>query len=337
MTVVCFLQLDGVLHPAGSFVAPTGEALLTTPGAEPFQWSRRVATFAEHRDLEFVICSPWLQKMSLQQLREQAPLWMRPRIVGACEPFAELEELQNGHRHTSTWSVIDAYVRTHGIKQWLAVDLTADGWPDDAETRQRLVVCDAETGLGDQKALNNFTDAVVRENRLRGEHFSASFDMTLHADCPIAIQERWHLDFWLPGSEDASHVLAIFFDEQAGRPQRTVVLDGRGCGEDLPSVALRALCVARFGTLASTVDWRPHYRWNRLSLAVRRVGPLPINRTWLHLVVELRGAEFRMTYQHDDGWVESDWYSLAKEDEAPLALLKRAITTAVGAERRLPC
>ena len=337
MTVVCFLQLDGVLHPAGSFVASTGEARLTTPGAEPFPWSRRVATFVEHRDLEFVICSPWLQKMSLQQLREQAPLWMRPRIVGACEPFAELDELQRVHRYTDLWTVVDIYVRTHGITHWLAVDCTADGWPDDVETRRRLVLCDAETGLGDQKALSSFTDAVVRENRLTGEHFSASFDMTLHDDCPIAVQERWHLDFWLPSFEEVSPVLAIFFDEQAGRPQRTVVLDGRGRHEDLPSVALRALCVTRFGTLAAAAEWQPHYRWNRLNFAVKRVGPLPIGRTWLRLVVELREAEFRMTYRHEDGWVESDWYSLANEDKAPLALLTRAVATAVGAERRLPC
>lgn len=336
MTVVCFLQLDGVLHPAGSFVASTGAVQLTTLGAEPFEWSWRVATLVEHRDLEFVICSPWLQRMSLQQLREQAPPWMRPRIVGACEPFAELDELQHVHRRTSAWSVIDAYVRTHGIKHWLAVDHTDNGWPDDVETRQRLVLCNAETGLSDQKALSNFTDAVLRELRLAGEHFSASLNITLHDDCPIAVQERWHLEFWLPSSDEASPVPAVFFDEQAGRPQRTAILDERG-SDALASFAVRALCAARFETLAAAAEWRPHYRWNRLSFAVKSVGPLPIGRAWLRLVVELRGAEFRMTYRHEDGWVESDWYSLTEEDGAPLALLKRAVKTAVGAVRGLPC
>ena len=336
MTVVCFLQLDGVLHRAGSFVASTGKVQLTTLGAEPFEWSWRVATLVEHRDLEFVICSPWLQRMSLQQLREQAPAWMRPRIVGACERCEELDELQHVHRRTSAWSVIDAYVRTHGIKHWLAVDHTDNGWPDDVETRQRLVLCNAETGLSDQKALSNFTDAVLRELRLAGEHFSASLNITLHDDCPIAVQERWHLDFWLPSSDEASPVPVAFFDEQAGRPQRTAILDERG-SDALASFAVRALCAARFETLAAAAEWRPHYRWNRLSFALQSVGPLPIGRAWLRLVVELRGAEYRMTYRHEDGWVESDWYSLTEEDSAPLALLKRAVTTAVGAVRRLPC
>ena len=337
MTLLCFLQLEGVLNPAGSFVASICEAQLTTPGAEPFQWSWQLANIVEHRDIEFVICSQWLQKLSLQKLREQAPLWMRPRIVGACEPFAEHDQHQRGHRYKDLKTVVDIYVRTHRVTHWLAVACTADGWPDDVETRRRLVLCDAESGLGDPKTLSNFSDTVVRENRLTGEHISASFDIALHDDCPIAVQERWHLDFWLPGSEDASHVLAVFFDEQAGRPQRTVVLDGRGSGEDLSSVALRALCAARFGTLASAVDWRPHYRFNRLSFTVECGGPLPIGRTLLRLVVELRGAEFRMTYRHEDGWLESNWYSLSNEDESPLALLTRAVATPVGAERRLSC
>ena len=337
MTVVCFLQLDGVLHRADSFVAPTGKVHLTTPSTEPFQWSGQLATVAEHRDIEFVICSSLLHRMSLQQLREEAPPWMRPRIVGACEPFAELNELERAHHPTDLWTVVDIYVRTHGINHWLAVDHTDKGWPDDVETRQRLVLCNAETGLRDQKALSNFTGAVLRAIQLAGEHFSASFDITLHDDCPIAVQERWHLDFWLPSSDEVSPVPVVFFDEQVGHPQRTVLVNERGSGEDLPSFALGALCATRFGTLASAAEWRPHYRWNRLNFAVKSVGPLPVGRTWLRLVVELRGAEVRTTYRHEDGWVESDWYSLTEEHGAPLALLKRAVTTAVGAERRLPC
>ncbi len=335
MTVVCFLRLDGVLHRASSFVASTGKVHLTTPSIEPFQWSWELASIAEHRDIEFVICSSLLQQMSLQQMREQAPPWMRPRIVGACEPFAELDELDRRYHCTDFWTVVDIYVRTHGIKHWLAVDHTDNGWPEDVETRQRLVLCNAETGLRDQKALSNLADAVLREIRLAGERFSASLDITLHDDSPIAVQERWHLDFWLRGSDEASPVPVVFFDEQAGRRQRTAIFDGRG-SDALASFAVRALCGARFGTLAAAADWRPHYHWNRLAFAVESVGPLPVGRTWLRLVVELRGAEFRMTYRHEDGWVESDWYSLTEEDGAPLALLKRAVTTAVGAERRLP-
>lgn len=261
---------------------------------------------------------------------------MRPRIVGACEPFAELDHLARVHHYTDLWTVVDIYVRTHGIKHWLAVDHTDNGWPEDAETRHRLVLCNPETGLGDHKALSNFADAVLREIQLAGEHFSASLDITLHDDCPIAVQERWHLDFWLPSSDEAAPVPAVFFDEQAGRPQRTAVLDGRGSGA-LASFAVRALCAARFGTLASAIDWRPHYRWNRVTFAVESVGLLPIGGLWLRLVVEIRGDECRVSYRHGDEWVESYWHSLTEEDGAPLALLKRAVTTAVGAERRLPC
>lgn len=234
------------------------------------------------------------------------------------------------------WTVGDIYVQTHGITHWLAVDCTADGWPDDVETRQRLVLCDPETVLGDQKALGNLTDAVLRESRLADDHFSVSFEMTLHNDCPVAVLERWHLDFWLPSSDNACPLQVRFFDEEVRRPQLVAFLDERG-SDALASLAVRALCAARFETLAAAAEWRPQYRWNRLSFAVKSVSPLPIGRSWLRPVVELRGAEYRMTYRHEDGWVESDWYSLAKAEEALLVLLQRAVTTAVGAERRLPC
>ena len=335
MTVVCFLQLDGALHRSGSFVA-TGKVHLTTPSTEPFQWSRQLATIMEHRDIEFVICSSSLQTMSLQQLRKQAPPWMRARIVGACGPFAELDELERVHHYTDLCTVVDIYVRAHGIKHWFVVDHTDNGWPDDVETRQRLVLCNAETGLRDQKALSNFTDAVLRENRLAGDHFSASFEMTLHDDCTVAVQESWQLDFWLPNSDDASPLRVRFLDEQAGHPLHSWALVERG-GDALASFAVRALCAARFGTLASATCWQPHYRWNRLSFAVESVGPLPIGIAWLNIVIELRAEEFRMTYRLEDGCLESDWYSLTEDDLAPLALLTRAVTKAVGAERRLPC
>ena len=336
MTVTCFLKLEGVLHRTGSFVPSTGKVRLTMPSTEPFQWHWQLATTAERHDIEFVICSSLLQTMSLQQLREQAPPWMRPRIVGACEPFAGVDEFGRAHHQTDFWTAVDSYVRTNSIEHWLAVDHTDNGWPDDAETRQRLVLCNAETGLGDQKTLGSFTDAVIREIRLAGEHFSASVDITLHDDCPIAMQERWHVDFWLPSSDEVSSVPAVFFDEQAGRSQRTTILDGRG-SDALASFAVRALCATRFGTLSSAVDWRPHYRWNRLTFAFESVGLLPIGCAWLRLVVEIRGDECRVSYRHGDERVESYWHSLTEEDGAPLALLKRAVSAAVCAERRLPC
>ena len=337
MTITCFLRLDGVLHPAGSNVDSHAIARVLRMGSEPFEWARWIAEVAERAELEFVICSPWLQKTTLQQLREQAPEWMSPRIVGACEPFGELDGLQHVHRHTALWTVVDNYVQTHGIKHWLAVDCTADGWPADVETRQRLVLCDAETGLGDQQALNSFTEAVRRERRWESDHYSATFALSLHDECPLAVQERWQVDFWLRSFDDVSPVLAVLFDELVSQPQTTVALDRLGKPEAIAGLALRTLCAARFGAPDSATDWRPHYRWNRISFSVESAGLLPVGRSWLHLVVEVRGDECRVSYRHEDGWVECYWHSLTEEDEAPLALLTRAVTTALDAERRLPC
>ena len=315
MTITCFLNLDGVLHPAGSYVDSTGMARVLRMGSEPFEWAQRIAVADRRSKLEFVICSPWLQLMSLQQLREQAPPWMCECIVGACKQFAELDEMQHVHRHTALWTVVDNYVQKHGIKHWLAVDCTGDGWPADSDTRRRLVVCDPKSGLGDPRALTNFAEAVLRESELAGTHYSATFVLSLNDESPLATQERWHVDFWLSGSDDASLLRAVPFDEQAGNTQRTVVLDGRGRHEDLISLALRALCATRFG-MPDLADWRPHYRWNRISFALESVPQLPIGRTWLHLVIELREAEYRVSSRLEDGRVESYWQSLSEEDGA---------------------
>lgn len=130
LTATCFLVLDGVAHPLGFWVDSTGTPRTLAMGAAPFEWAWFIADDAASRDVQFVICTHWLQKMSLQDLREQAPPWMRARIVGACEQFEEVDA-QGSRRVRSAWSVIHAYATAHGIKHWVAVDHTDDGWPDD--------------------------------------------------------------------------------------------------------------------------------------------------------------------------------------------------------------
>jgi hypothetical protein len=152
-----------------------------------------IITAVERSDVQFVICSPWLLKMTLGQLREQAPDWLSIRIVGACEPCESLDEIQHVHRYRSAWSVIDAYVQAHGIEHWLAVDTTADGWPEDAETRERLVVCRPKRGMSDQPLLEAFTEAVRRESREAGEQFEASYEASYRDGCCSAVSESWHL------------------------------------------------------------------------------------------------------------------------------------------------
>ena len=139
------------------------------------------------------------------------------------------------------------------------------------------------------------------------------------------------MNFRLQSPNNASKVLAKLFDE-VGRSHHTAVLDGRRSHEDITSFALRALCAARFGVFASAADWLPHYRWNRVSFAVERAGLLPIGRSWLRLVVEILGDEYRVSCQCEEGPVESYWRSLVEEDAGPLAVLNRAVTTAVDAE-----
>lgn len=105
MSIVLFTRLDGVFHPEGTYVDSQGVARCIAMGASPFQFASAVQDVIAKRDLQIVICSSWLQKMLLQQLRELAQHWMRRHIVGACEQIDELDDIQRPRRVRSMWSL----------------------------------------------------------------------------------------------------------------------------------------------------------------------------------------------------------------------------------------
>jgi len=338
MTITCFLTLDGVTHPVGSFVDSNGTARTLTMGAEPFQWAWAVAEDAVSRDTQFVICSPWLQKMSLQQLREQAPHWMRPRIVGACEQFEELDELQRSRRVRSTWSVIDAYASAHGIQHWVAVDHTDEGWPTDVALRERLVLCDPASGLSDRGVKESLRDALWRESVAAGQHITAALVIANRRERLEAVHERWHLDFTFPRGDGTFNVPVALLNEGNGRTYLRTIEGYRGGDEHLARFALQAMWRARFGTVAPPDNHQaPGYRWNRIEFTVSKVGFVPLGDPWLRLAIDVRQHECLVAYAREDGWIESYFRPLVSSDADPVHMLTREVEVALAAEQRLPC
>lgn len=328
MPITCFLNLDGVLHPARSFIDSRGKARVLRMGSEPLEWARHIADIVELRDIQFVICSSWLSRMTLQQLREQAPKWMRPRIVGACAQHGEYDELRLVNRHRTAWSVIDAYVRDEGIEHWLAVDHTDEGWPDDGNIRARLVLCDPETGLGGKQTRAKFSDVVRRETKLAGDRFSATLAVTLEEYDQVTVQERWTLRCRLPSGDSIYDVPVTLIDERTGLSKRVVVGDYSGMRAHTVAFALRAICIARFQTVAAACQWEPHYRWNRVSFGVDSVVLCPIGLTWLQLVAHVHENECLVAHQHDGGCIAWYWRLHTEADRNPLELLTREADSA---------
>jgi hypothetical protein len=338
MTITCFLTLDGVTHPAGSFVDSNGMARTLTMGAEPFQWAWAIGEDAVSRDAQFVICSHWLQKMSLQQLREQAPHWMRPRIVGACEQFDELDDLQRPRRVRSAWSVIDAYASAHGIRHWVAVDHTDEGWPPDAEMRERLVLCDPALGLRDRGARESLRDALWRESVAAGQHVTASLVVASWDEHLVSVRERWHLDFTFPQGDGTFDVPVVLLNEGNGRTYLRTIEGYRGGDEHLARFALKAMWFARFGAADPPANREaPGYPWNRLEFTVSKVGFVPLDMPWLRLAIDVYLHECLVAYAREEGWIESHYRSLVSSDVDPVQMLTREVEVALAAEQRLPC
>ena len=338
MTTTCFLVLDGVTHPAGSFVDSNGTARTLTMGAEPFQWAWAIGDDAVSRDTQFVICSSWLQKMTLQQLREQAPHWMRTRIVGACEQFEELDELQRSRRVRSAWFVIEAYASAHGIRHWVAVDHTDEGWPPDVALHERLVLCDPALGLSDRGTSESLRDALWRESVAAGQHVTATLVVANWRERLVAVQERWHLDFTFPQGDGTFHVPVALLNEGNGRSYLRTIQSYRGGDEHVARFALQAMWFARFGTVAPPDNHDvPGYRWNRIEFTVSKMGSVPLGTPWLRLAIDIREHECLVAYAREDGWIESYFRPLVASDVDPAHLLTREVEVALTAGQLLPC
>jgi hypothetical protein len=180
-----FLSLDGVLHPRSTFIDKRGVVRCLAMGATPFQWHMHLLRIAEAHDVQVVICSHWLQKMSLNQLRVQAPAWMRPRIVGACAQFERLNELQLVTRLRPMREVAGEYARSHGLRAWVALDVAAEGSSQHADVDDRVVRVGVG-GLSDPIARKQLNDALIRERARVGRALkwprilSLDFDGVLH-------------------------------------------------------------------------------------------------------------------------------------------------------------
>jgi len=236
--VTLFLTLDGVLHPRSTYIDRRGIVRCIGIGARPFQWHTQLAQTVEAHDAQIVVCSHWLQRLSLNQLRLQAPAWMRPRIVGACEQFEVLDDTQRVTRVRPLLDVIGDYVQSHGVRAWVALDVAGtDGLPP-AALDDRIVVCDGAVGLSDPRAREQLTTALERERRRLGSavHWprvlSIDFDGILHPLGTGTTTIKTTLFGWLPVLEellrphDDVHVLVHSSWRYEYRPEELQMLLG---------------------------------------------------------------------------------------------------------------
>lgn len=157
MGPICFLNLEGVLHPIGvDYILRGGQR---RPDA-PFAWAEALRPIAERWDLSFVLRTSVTIHKRGEHLPVLAPAWLWGRVSGICDDKYRYISLDDVRKVNTSWGVIQRYVRKHDITNWVALDDEDDGWPIDPEVRSRLVVCRPEVGVRDAAVLEHLEKAL---------------------------------------------------------------------------------------------------------------------------------------------------------------------------------
>ena len=120
---VLFLDFDGVLHP-------------TSHGSVLFSQMNLLEDAIGSESCQIVISSSWRFHLELPKLRDYFSQKIRAQIVGATgEPY--IGSYARFHE-------INAYVSTHGITDWVALD---DAYWEFPKSCTQLIRCNPNTGI----------------------------------------------------------------------------------------------------------------------------------------------------------------------------------------------
>lgn len=160
MRHVLFLDIDGVLHRADSYMTRHGVASSAPGRIELFEYAHVLdKLLAPYPTVEVVLSSDWAYKFGVDYVRDRLPCEsLRDRVTQATYQGCDFDErlwpmLKRGAQ------VLD-YVRRHQLRHWLAIDDRRDGFDGHWE---RLVHCQSEYGLGDQAVVDLLRHRLRRE------------------------------------------------------------------------------------------------------------------------------------------------------------------------------
>ena len=146
--MILFLDFDGVLHPDEVFLE-YGKPIMRCPpelGVPPeyaqlFSFAPILeAALASYPEIQIVLSTSWVSKIGFRAAKSALPESLQLRVVGS----TYVPQLC-----VSDWDRIPRYdqIRRHAhrnaIRDWIAIDDDANGWPEDQ--RHRLVWCENAT------------------------------------------------------------------------------------------------------------------------------------------------------------------------------------------------
>lgn len=150
-----YLDFDGVLHHDAVYRHPRRGIHVSqaaAPGRTLFEWAGHLeAALEPFADVKIVLSTSWVRTLGYSRTVKRLPPRLRERVVGATY-HSEYTDPNRALGLHAEWQMLRgtevlADVSRRNPSAWVAVDDTDEGWPD--SERDRVVLCNSETGLGD--------------------------------------------------------------------------------------------------------------------------------------------------------------------------------------------
>lgn len=169
---VLYLDFDGVLHHDAVFRSPRDGIFISAssaPGRRLFEWTEvLVEAIKPFPELRIVLSTSWVRVLGYTKARSYLPKELNCRVIGATyhRRFHRGDAVLGDSSYRPYRGIeVLADVSRRRPWQWVALDDTDEGWPD--EHRERVVLCDPNTGLGD-------TDTRTRLDEVLNKHFRST-------------------------------------------------------------------------------------------------------------------------------------------------------------------
>lgn len=138
--MILFLDFDGVLHHGdvyrvGKHPVMRGEGTL-------FEHAPLlVEALSSRPDVRIVLATNWVPFLGFARTKACLPPEIRQRVIGATW-HSKCDLPRREWLALTRFGQISTYVERHRLRDWIALDDDADGWP--AQFRSRLVHCHDE-------------------------------------------------------------------------------------------------------------------------------------------------------------------------------------------------
>lgn len=135
-----FLDIDGVLHPAGvAYITNDRKA----GGDNLFRWlPKLVAVFDKYPDLKIIIHSTWRLAWREKELRDILPEWLAEKFTTVTNPEI-----------SGRWASIEDFIEKNSVTKYVILDDESGAFP---YGKQELINCMSTQGLSRQSTYSKF-------------------------------------------------------------------------------------------------------------------------------------------------------------------------------------